>query len=189
MSCFTIQEGLPPYGPAALPFPESGQSAFREGLVIRFSGTTGDSWIGNFQRGFPDGFDFVVDHPDGRHVIIIAGGTGYIVDPGLRRQTHLFGGGVDFAQDVQGLGLVVFSDGVSFGAIDAGGTRWRSEQVSWDGIRNIVVDDATLRAEAWSPIPDRWHPFELNLLTGATSGAIYGLQMAHSARANASKPQ
>src|SRR5271165_588214 len=52
MSSFEILNGLPPYGPAALPFPEAGRGAFREGLIVRFHGVAGDSWVGNFQKGF-----------------------------------------------------------------------------------------------------------------------------------------
>jgi hypothetical protein len=109
MNKFEILAGLPPYGPAALPFPESGERAFREGLVVRFRNEEGDSWIGNFQRGYLESFDFIVDHPDGRQAIVIAGGEGYFVDLRSRRQTHGFGGDISFAQRIENLDLLLIA--------------------------------------------------------------------------------
>jgi len=188
MSCFEVLYGLPPCGPAALPFPEYGRGAFREGLAVRFHGAAGDSWVGNFQKGFSGGFDFVIGHPDRRHVIVIAGGAGYFVDPDLRRQTHTFGGGINFAHHVPNLNIVLIGDGTHLGAFSADGSGWNSERISWDGMRNIAVGRTILRGEAWSPISGRWHPFALDLLTGKSSEAIYGREMATAVQISPARP-
>jgi len=170
---FEFLDGLPPYGPAAIPFPQDGRGAFREGVVIRFHGADGTSWVGNFQRGSSQGFDCAVDHPDHHLVIVVAGGKGYVVDPDLKRQTHSFGGGIDFVRQVPSLNIVVISDGIRLAAFCARGIAWSSDRISWDGIRNIAITGSTLRGEAWSPIPPAWHPFEVDLLTGESRGAVY----------------
>jgi len=188
MSNFEVLDGLPPYGPTALPFPEDGREAFREGLVVRFHEAGGESWVGNFQKDFSGGFDFVIGHPDRRHVIVIAGGAGYFVDPELRRQTHMFGGGIKFAQHVANLNIVIIGDDTRIGAFSADGSGWSSERISWDGMRNIAVDGTILRGEAWSPISNCWHPFELDLLTGKSSDAVYGREMAAAVQISPAKP-
>jgi hypothetical protein len=170
---FEVLDGLPPYGPAPLPFPESGYGAFREGLVVRFHQAAGGIWTGNFQRPSSGGYDCVIGHPDHQQVIVIAGGQGYFVDPELRRQTHKFGGAVSFAQHVPDLNVVLIGDATSFAAFSADGLGWNSERISWGGVRNIVVGNVTLCGEAWSPVSENWHPFELDLLTGRSNGAIY----------------
>lgn len=182
MSRFEILDGLPPYGAAALPFPEDGRGAFREGLVVQFHQGDGAAWVGNFQRGFSQGSDYVIDHPDGHQVIVIAGGAGYIVDPDSQRQTHSFGAGINFAQQVPSLNLVVIGDGIRLAAFCAGGVGWDSDRISWDGMRGIAITGSVLRGEAWSPISDAWHPFEVDLLTGKSRGAVYPEQMAGAVR-------
>ena len=186
MSSFEVLDGLPPYGPAALPFPEDGRGAFREGLVVRFHRTAGGPWVGNFQKGLSGGFDFIVDHPDRRHVIVIAGGAGYFVDPEAARQTHTFGGGINFAQHLPYLNIVLIGDGIRLAAFSAN-SSWDSERISWDGMRNIVITGTILYGEAWSPVSETWQPFQLDLLTGRSLGAIYGEEMATAVRTSPTK--
>ena len=181
MTAFQILDGLPPYGPTALPFPEDGQGAFREGLVVRFGSTGGVTWIGNFQRGSPTHLDFVVAHPDGRLVIVIAGGDGYFVDPESRRQTHKFGGGITFAQFVPDLNIVAICDALSFAAFSKDGLSWNGDRISWGGVRKVVVDGGLLHGEACS-ISGTWHRFELDLLSGKSARSIYQAEMAGAVR-------
>ena len=75
-----VLEGLPVYGPMAVPFSATGQGTHREGLVVRFSPVTG-TWVGNFQRGLTS-LDDVCAHPDGRHVVYAGRASG--------RSTELF---------------------------------------------------------------------------------------------------
>ena len=179
MCLFEVLGGLPAYGPPALPFPKDGNGGFREGPVVRFQDASIHPWTGNFQRGFAGtSSDFVLHHPDGRNVIVIAGGAGYVVDPASHQQIRQFGGGVNYAQRIDPINAVLIGDGLNFETITAAGLGWRSERISWDGIRNIVIEGGVLRAEAWSPMPDMWRAFELDLLTGRVIGRIYGADMA-----------
>ena len=184
---FEILPGLPPYGPAAEAFPEDGQQAYREGLVVRFRPRGKPSWVGNFQKGWSE-FDAVVLHPDRYQVIVVAGGAGYHIDPESRRQTHQFGssGAISFLQSLPELNLAIAADNIQIGACLADDSGWSTERISWDGIRNITITGSTLHGEAWSPISKQWWPFEVDLLTGKTSGAIYPREMANAARVSPS---
>jgi hypothetical protein len=80
MPAFEILPGLPPYGPMAKPFPSSGYASHREGFVVQFSSQKIGLWIGNFQRGLTN-FSNVYEHPDGKRVVVVSGGDGYVIDP------------------------------------------------------------------------------------------------------------
>ena len=81
MLSFEILPGLPASGEWAVPFPQDPRGSFREGLVVRFfDEADGTSWVGNFRQSFR-GSDLVTRHPDGHHVVVVAGGEGYLVDP------------------------------------------------------------------------------------------------------------
>jgi hypothetical protein len=57
-----------------------GERAFREGLVVRFYPKGSDPWIGNFVGGIFD-CTTVLDHPNGRDLIVVACGDTCITDP------------------------------------------------------------------------------------------------------------
>src|SRR4051794_19170072 len=93
---FEVLPGLPAYGPSAEPFTATGQGAHREGFVVRFTSPDGGSWVGNFQRGLSR-YDDLQAHPDGRNVLVVAGGQGYVVDPADRARRDYFGAQIDTA--------------------------------------------------------------------------------------------
>lgn len=84
-----ILNGLPAYGPMAEPFTATGKGTHSEGLVVKFKNST-ESWVGNFQRGFSS-LDKVLQHPNGHLVVVVAGGTAYVVDPRTRSLMQHFG--------------------------------------------------------------------------------------------------
>ncbi len=178
MTRFEILSGLPPYGPMALPFPPDGRQAFTEGLVVRFWPENKKAWIGNFQRSSVMGYDAVLAHPDGRQIMVVAGGAGYVVDSETRCETQRdLSSDIVSARCLPELGIILFEDGLRFAALKAGGEAWASDQIAWDEIRNISIEGACLRAEAYSPLGDRWHPFSLDLNTGECANVVYQAEM------------
>jgi hypothetical protein len=105
-----VLEGLPVYGPMAVPFSATGQGTHREGLVVRFSPVTG-TWVGNFQRGLTS-LDDVCAHPDGRHVVVVAGGTAYLVDVETRTLVAHFGAQIEQVLPVPANGYVLVGNGL-----------------------------------------------------------------------------
>jgi hypothetical protein len=129
---------LPPYGAPARFFSADGTGAHREGFVIRFLPQSGEPWVGNFQPG-SSGPDTVLEHPEGRHLIAVSKGKGYVVDPEAGALVARLGGDLEHVIPIPSLGTIVFSDGIRFQAIGADGVRWTSPRVSWDGVRNLEV--------------------------------------------------
>jgi len=172
MARFEILPSLPVYGPLAEPFTATGQGSHREGFVVRFTTNRGENWVGNFQPGL-SGFCEVFQHPNQREVIVVSGGQGYVVDPDDASKREYFGSSIDVAFALPERNLIAFGNGLWFEAIGLDGFLWKSERISWDGMQELRRDGANLRGEAWSPLEDRWIPFELDLLTGASNGGSY----------------
>jgi len=163
--------GLPPYGPAPEAFSATGQGKHSEGFVVRFMTKSGDVWVGNFQPGL-GGCSIVFEHPNAVNVIVLSGGQGYVVDPDSRRCLNTFGANINSAFKISELGEIVFGNGLWFEAIGRNGHVWRSDRISWDGIKDLVVDGLTLMGHAWD-ISDQWMSFSLNLANGEFTGGSY----------------
>lgn len=80
--------GLPAYGPSAISFPKP--NAFREGFVVEFTTNEGERWIGNFSEGWRKRPNSVHVEPDGRSVVVVAGGIGYFVNVEARQLIREF---------------------------------------------------------------------------------------------------
>lgn len=169
---FEVLSGLPPYGPPAMSFTHLAPREHREGVVVRFFPTQGDSWVGNFVGGARGpACNRVVAHPNKRDVIVVAQGEGCIIDPDTRKIRKQFAS-VWNIFSVPALDLVVLQGLVDFQAIKADDSGWCSNRISWDGFRNIEIRGTELLGEALS-ISDKEVPFRLDLLTGRCANSIY----------------
>jgi len=164
-----------PYRPPQGPLPEQfspGPRMYREGLAVEFSEDDGRTWVGNFQRGLGGASDAIA-HPNGKHVIVVAGGQGYIVDPETRSLVATFGGQIESIITVPELQEIVFGNGISFTAIGHEGLRWETHRLSWDGMQALLRAGTMLSGEAYDPRDDSWRPFSVNLNDGHTDGGSY----------------
>jgi hypothetical protein len=106
-------------------------------------------------------------------MIVIAGGTAYVIDPEDHRLVCHFGADLSDVVEIPEIQAIVFANGLWFEAITATGSLWRSRRVSWDGMRELQLDGTTLRGKAYDPMDDNWQPFSLNLATGDATGGSY----------------
>lgn len=152
-------------------FSATGQGKHREGFVVRFGANGANEWVGNFQPGV-GGRNGVFEDPNGTALIVIAGGQGHIVDPTSRQCSATFGAQIQSAFEIPDRKMIIFGNGLWFEAIDASGLVWRSDRISWDGMRDITIDGLTLAGEAFD-ISDNWVPFELDITSGTFTGGSY----------------
>lgn len=169
---FEILPGLPATGPLPEQFAAGGRGTHSEGFVVRFLPERSAPWVGNFQGGFGE-CQGVFAHPDGSHLIVVATGQAYVVDPESRSLLHHFGADIAAVVEVPELPALVFTNGLWFEGYGSSGVLWRSDRVSWDGLRSLSRSELTLQGEAYSPLDDAWHPFSLNLLSGRIEGGSY----------------
>lgn len=168
---FRILPGLPPYGPAAVQFSETGQGKQSEGLVVEFEGDTGGTpWTGNFHRGMTR-YDDVLQVAGSPELTIVAGGTAYVVNQKTRQCLRTFGG--DLHQVLRIPGGFVLSNGLWLEAKVDGGLLWRSRRISWDGFQDIRVEGDRIVGEAFTPMGERWEPFEVDVRTGEVIGGTF----------------
>jgi len=173
-----VLPGLPPDGPMALPIGAGGWTGAwgggREGLVVRFYPDNSETWVANFQPG-SSGWEGVLEHPNGKHLIVLASGQGYVVDPVAHQLVGTLSGSIQHVIELPDLEAIVFSDGLGFEAIKSDGIWWSSPRISWDEIRNIKVEGTILRGEASAPTGDgnTWMPFTLDLITGQCVDGVY----------------
>jgi hypothetical protein len=168
---FEILDGLPPYGPLPLQFSSTGQGMHCEGLVVKFLPGEAEEWVGNFQLGLTS-FRKVLAHPNQKHVVVVAGGKAYVVDPATRKLVTTFRGSIETATEVPTLKAILFSNGLWFELLGEGGLVWKTRRLSWDGMRNIEVGVLHVIGEGWR-FDDTWHEFSLDLSSGEATGGAY----------------
>jgi len=170
---FEVLPGLLPYGDSPEAFTATGQGRHREGYVVRFEPDGAESWVGNFQRG-QSSLDLVCDHPNGRELIVVAGGQGYVVDPADKAKREYWGGQIEAVIPVPELGIVVFGNGLWFEAVGPSGHCWATRRISWDGMQKVRSEGLRLLGEAWYPMADgHWVPFEVDIASGECLGGSY----------------
>lgn len=170
-----ILPGLPGVGSLPRQFSATGQGMHREGLVVEFGADeppTSARWVGNFQPGRTR-FSAVFTDAEGLEATVLAGGQGYRVNVVTGALLGEFGGDIESAIDVPGLGCVVFLSPTDVELHRTGGSAvWRSRRISWDGFRNLSLQGDELKGEAWM-FDDTWHPFTVALATGVVEGGSY----------------
>jgi hypothetical protein len=128
---------LPATGPMPEQFSTSGRGTHKEGLVLQVTSASGVEWIGNFQPG-PLEMTGAWAHPNGRDVVVVAGGELFVVDAETRRaheipQTH-----VRAALEVKSPPTLVLSD--DYTLLGFGEERnWRTRRLAWDGIQRLAA--------------------------------------------------
>ena len=167
---FKVLPGLPPYGAPAIACPQRWERRGGEGFVVAFEPTLGAQWVGNFGRGLSNK-DAALPHPDGRRVLVIAGGALYEVDPVKAEPVDVADCCVTEILHISYLNCFVFArNHVSLMRWDAAGKRWDTGRISWDGFAKLRAERQHVLGEAWSAPGDEWRPFEVDLDTGDASG-------------------
>jgi hypothetical protein len=169
---FRVLPGLPATGPLPEQFSATGQGKHREGFVVEFETSGGVPWVGNFQPGLVR-HSQVVMHPDGERVLVIAGGTAYVINPATRELIATFGAQIEMVIADEDRHQLILGNGLEFEALAASGTRWRSRRLSWDGVQNVRIEGSALRGEAWNPGDDSWNEFTLDLESGDVVGGSF----------------
>jgi hypothetical protein len=167
MPKFIILNHIPPYGATPQAF---GWTDPREGFVVEFIPENKPTWVGNFKPGI-GGINDVVEHLNGKYLIVIAKGDGYIVDPETRDLVLTFSWGIDYYVLVPELNEIVFGNLCYFLAIGTAGLLWTTRDIAWgDGIRAITRTKTSLSGESYNPMDDSWIPFSIDLADGSAKG-------------------
>lgn len=174
---FQILPGNPNDGRLPLEFSEDNGPVPPPGLFVSFHPKDSKSWLGHFQMGTGQ-LDTVVEHPDGKNIVVVAHGMAYVLDPETRLLELVLGDGFEHIIPVPHLDALVISNGTGFDAVKNNQLWWSSPRISWFGFRGLMVAGDMLVGEAHSSVSDRWYRFKLDLKTGACTDGIYAREAA-----------
>lgn len=138
---------------------------------ILFRPFDGEDWVCVFGRGIND-HNAVVFHPCGE-AFVVAGGRGYVIDTQSRTLLHKTDRShfVDVVADLEP-GAFVVADDLRLYGYGNDGRRWLTPRISWDGIRNLVLEGHLVKGEAWG-LDDKWYGFTLDPSSGQVTNATY----------------
>jgi hypothetical protein len=167
----TLLPGLPPYGPPAEAFPPEWGEFGREGVVVKFEADTG-SWVGNFRAGL-GGLTRVEVHPNQIHVLVVASGDLWIVDPASRTAEVLLPAVSSLLPVRNPDGWVFDRQGIALARMGPQGLIWHTKRLSWDGFDELQICGGELTGLAWSHMDNQWYPFSVDLGTGRSKGGSF----------------
>jgi len=171
---FEILDGLPPYGPMYVSVSSDEEPFYSEGYVVKFNKTDGNDWVANFKPGWTDYYN-VFDFPELDSIIVIAGGQGYIMTPDSEKPKSTFGLTIkDIIQKEDG--SLICSDNIHILTLDnKTGEFWKSDRISWDGIKDLKLIDNILSGRSYDPTNSikPWAEFTLDLDTKKIIGGSF----------------
>ena len=133
-------------------YPGASEKGGKDGHLLKIIPATGETWIGSFAPFNPKSnfASRVMSCPDPNAICVISSGAGYIV----RTDNPSDWQGIPSipvcdARSVLDKHLLVFSDFTNLVAYGAEGLKWKSPQVSSDGIRIINIADGQIAVEGW----------------------------------------
>lgn len=170
---YEILDGLPTYGPMYIPISGDGIPFYHQGFVVRFFKSDGTNWVANFKTGRTK-YSIAFEIPATGKIVVIAGGQGYIMTPDLQKPLQTFGYAITEVLTTYDKRFVA-ADNTDLEIINSDATIWRSERISWDGIKDLVVNDKIVSGLSFDPMyySDEWVNFSINLDTKEIIGGSY----------------
>jgi hypothetical protein len=148
-----------------IPVAETGEPFYSEGYPVRFYRSDGTEWIANFQLGWTD-LKHVIQLENTSKVLVIACGTCYLMNPDDTKPIAAFGFGYSHIHQASD-NRFVLQDQTDLTIIEANGTHWHTERISWDGLAEVKVEKNMVSGLAFNPnhTTDEWVNFSYDLDT------------------------
>jgi hypothetical protein len=145
----------------------------RGALLLMVRPKTGGSFLGTCALGFtdpsmPTGV-FACPNPD--ELCAVAGGYAYIVDTQKpEHSTHIPLKPATEVLPIPSQNLLIFVGFHSLYAWGPNGEVWKTERLSWEGIRITGLQDNILHGTGWNMFTDQDVPFTVDLQNGTHTG-------------------
>lgn len=141
-----------------------------EYLWVKVSPVDGAPWVGGFEFG-PGRLTGLFTTPCPEVVCVIAKGQGFwvpVLAPGDFEVIRSIPIQEIFA--VPGKRVLVFADYTGLEAYGGSGFLWRTDRLSWDGLKVTEVTAHVIRGTAWDSPANREVPFAVDPESGASEG-------------------
>lgn len=168
-----ILKSLPVYGELYIPISEDNEPFYSEGFVVRFFKKDGKNWDANFKLGWT-GFNAVYEFNNEDFILVIAGGTGYLINPESTKPINVFG--VGFLSAIKSENnKIILQDITDLTIVEPNGEKWHTERIYWDGIKDLKLEGNIVSGLSFDPINDRdeWVEFIVNLENRNVQGGSY----------------
>lgn len=154
-------------------FSNRSYSANSNDLVVHVRGNGNGSWYGVFPAGIHPGIDVSGIHhwPESDKLFAVSRGSGYLVDtsdPSMWSQAHI--SPITWFDDHSFDDTVLVCDYRRIAAYSALGLLWKTQQLSWNGIRNLTAEGEMIKGEAWDDPWECWVSFLVDAETGKHQG-------------------
>lgn len=154
-------------------FPAILEEGDRTGIYLRVIPEGSEPWIGFFVQGF-DSHEVargVFSCPDPNWICVVASGYAYLADAANpERWLQIEQRPVVEVRAVPELKLLLFKGFTSITALGESQRLWTTEKLSWEGISISDIQGSCLRGMGWDAISDQEVSFEVDLLTGKSTG-------------------
>lgn len=167
---------LPAYGPTYVSVTGTEEKYSSEGFVVRFIRSDNTDWVANFKPGWTH-CNAIFDFPGSENVIVVAGGQCYVMNPDFEKPLEVFAVTIDNAIQIDD-SRIILTDGLHVRLIESGGNLWCSPRISFDGIKDLKLNDKFLTGLAYNPMHNQhdWMPFTFDI---QTRRLIKGSYIAH----------
>ncbi len=148
----------------------------RGALRVMVRPRVGGAFLAMFALGFRDPSmpTGIYAAPGTDEMCALAGGYAYLVDTAEPGRCTLLGlKPVTSVHMAVGAGLLVFPGFQTLMAWGAGGVRWQTGRLSWEGVRVTEVTASEVLGFGWDLLSDKEVAFSVDLLTGAHRGGAF----------------
>lgn len=170
---YEILSSLPTYGPMYVPVTDNGEPFYSEGFPVRFYKTDGTEWVANFQPGWTD-LKQIIEFDRTQNLLVIACGTCYLMNPNDTKPIQVFGVGYSDIFSASNDRLVL-QDQTDLTIIEPDGSHWHTERISWDGLKEITIENSIITGLSFDPMhdADEWVHFSYDIDTKVLTGGSY----------------
>jgi hypothetical protein len=140
------------------------------GVVLEVAPADLELWAGRFWGG-AEGLDGVLATPNADVLCVVVRGQGYWVpvrDPTAFEAIRLTP--IKHVLPVPELAVLILASDTRLSACGARGFMWITEDLSWDGLKNLEVTGSIVRGTAWDSPAGRDKPFSVDVVTGKAEG-------------------
>ena len=169
---YEILESLPTNGPMYISVTENNENYFSAGFPVRFYKNDKTNWVANFKPGWTN-FSSIYEIQN-QNLLIIAGGTLYIMNPENEKPIKVIG--VGFEKGIMTKNReIVLQDQTDLTIIEQNGEYWTTERISWDGIKELEINGNQINGLSYNPMHDKneWIKFTLDIETKKLVGGSY----------------
>ena len=170
---YEILESLPVYGPMYVSVTDNDEPYYSEGFVVRFYKNNQSDWVANFKPGWT-GFNAIYDFENESDILVIAGGTCYLMNPEAEKPLESFG--VGYVSAIKTLdSRIILQDLTDLTIIEPDRKHWHTERISWDGIKDLKLDGTLVTGLSFDPMNDKnqWVEFIVDLEKRNVKGGSY----------------